>query len=329
MRASVSKAARRNAAKRVGRRSFANPASALFWTCAPHPGRAHVLLANGGWRSIARAERPTRKRAHGRTPRSLLTPLPRRFRRHRSIEVARLGVQVHGGMGFIGKPAPRSFIAMRASPRSTEAPPQQEISILSPASAARGRRRETDLTSWRHIVEAVKRTNGSGRSAGAAWRLEEAGRQRTRATRWMLAHTDQRRERGAGRRDNILCAVAVAVGGCMVAQQALAAFALNADQARASRWRGSFAANIAVQARRLGRTIARREAGVALGSRSGRWPSSKSAFMSTSSLPSSLHEHSHPKPSHRGAAGRPARHSSTRSRPSNSVARAGAAPRAS
>ena len=48
---------------------------------------------------------------------NLLTPIAKAFSTDAGIEVASLGVQVHGGMGFIGKPEPRSIIATRASAR--------------------------------------------------------------------------------------------------------------------------------------------------------------------------------------------------------------------
>jgi acyl-CoA dehydrogenase len=61
-----------------------------------------------------------RKAAHERA--SLLTPIAKAFSTDIGIEVASLGVQVHGGMGFIEETGAASIIATHASPLSTKAP---------------------------------------------------------------------------------------------------------------------------------------------------------------------------------------------------------------
>jgi alkylation response protein AidB-like acyl-CoA dehydrogenase len=53
---------------------------------------------------------------------SLLTPIAKAFSTDIGIEVASLGVQVHGGMGFIEETGAASIIATHASPLSTKAP---------------------------------------------------------------------------------------------------------------------------------------------------------------------------------------------------------------
>ena len=66
------------------------------------PRRARDLLRHRASRSIAPSAAPTkraRKAAHERA--SLLTPVAKAFSTDIGIEVASLGVQVHGGMGFI------------------------------------------------------------------------------------------------------------------------------------------------------------------------------------------------------------------------------------
>jgi alkylation response protein AidB-like acyl-CoA dehydrogenase len=53
----------------------------------------------------------------------LLIPVVKGWSTENGIEVASLGIQVHGGMGFIEETGPPSTCATRASPRSTKAPP--------------------------------------------------------------------------------------------------------------------------------------------------------------------------------------------------------------
>ena len=86
-------------------------------------------------------------------------------------------------------------------------------------------------------------------------RLEEAVGSLTRATRWMLAHMDNDMNEALAGATPYLRLFAVAVGGCLLAQQALAALRLSADAGPRVALARFFAENLAVQASALEQTV--------------------------------------------------------------------------
>ena len=75
-----------------------------------HPGRARHLLCDRDGARPLRAQPRRRPRARRRMMRaSLLTPVAKAFSTDIGIEVASLGVQVHGGMGFIEETGAAQF----------------------------------------------------------------------------------------------------------------------------------------------------------------------------------------------------------------------------
>ena len=99
--------------------------------------RALTRAARAICYATARRDRPrshrarTTRRARPRDERaSLLTPVAKAFSTDIGIEVASLGVQVHGGMGFIEETGAAQHLSRRAHrARSTKAPTASRRSI--------------------------------------------------------------------------------------------------------------------------------------------------------------------------------------------------------
>jgi alkylation response protein AidB-like acyl-CoA dehydrogenase len=215
--------------------------------------------------ALDRAERgsdeATREAAHARA--SLLTPLAKAFSSDIGIEVASLGVQVHGGMGFIEETGAAQFYRdarIAAIYEGTNG--IQAIDLVTrKLPLGGGAAVETYLGELRAIVEAVNATNDP--SLGwSGLRLEEALASLTRATHWMLAQLDKGVDEALAGATPYLRLFAVAVGGCLLAQQALAALRLNADAGSRTALARFFAENIAVQAAALERTVVEGAGGV-------------------------------------------------------------------
>ena len=86
-------------------------------------------------------------------------------------------------------------------------------------------------------------------------RLEEAVESLTRTTRWMLAKLEKDADEALAGATPYLRLFGIATGGCLLAQQALAALRLNADAGPRVALARFFAENIAVQAGALERTV--------------------------------------------------------------------------
>jgi acyl-CoA dehydrogenase len=215
--------------------------------------------------ALDRAERggetAARAAAHARA--SLLTPVAKAFSSDIAIEVASLGVQVHGGMGFIEETGAAQFYRdarIAAIYEGTNG--IQAIDLVTRKLPLDGGRAvETYLGELRAIVEAVNATNDPA-LGWSGLRLEEAVGSLDRATRWMLAHQDGSVNEALAGATPYLRLFAVAAGGCLLAQQALAALRHNADAGSRIALARFFAENVAVQAAALERTVVEGAAGV-------------------------------------------------------------------
>ena len=156
--------------------------------------------------ALDRAERGTDKAApqaaHARA--SLLTPVAKAFSSDIGVEVASLGVQVHGGMGFIEETGAAQFYRdARIAPIYEGTNGIQAIDLVTRKLPLDGGAVvEAYLGELRGIVDAVNATNDPALGWSGV-RLEEAVGSLTRATRWMLAQRRQGRERGARRSDPV------------------------------------------------------------------------------------------------------------------------------
>jgi acyl-CoA dehydrogenase len=215
--------------------------------------------------AIDRAERNSdktaRQAAHARA--SLLTPVAKAFSTDIGVEVASLGVQVHGGMGYIEETGiAQLFRDARIAAIYEGTNGIQAIDLVTrKLPMADGAVVESYLGELRRIVEAVNATNDPALGWSGV-RLEEAVGSLTRATRWMLAHLEKDTDEALAGASPYLRLFGVTTGGCLLAQQALAALRLNADAAPRVALARFFAENFSVEAPGLERTVVEGAAGV-------------------------------------------------------------------
>jgi acyl-CoA dehydrogenase len=193
-----------------------------------------------------------RRAAHERA--SLLTPVAKAFATDIGSEVASLGLQVHGGMGYVEETgAAQHYRDARVAPIYEGTNGIQAIDLVTrklPLSG--GTAVGIYIAELRHTVEAVKATN----DPAFGWtgvRLQEVVESLERATQWLLARwQDNAALAGAG---PYLRLFAAATGGALLAEEALAAARLAGDGRTAAPARIAiarfFAENIVVQARGL------------------------------------------------------------------------------
>jgi acyl-CoA dehydrogenase len=208
--------------------------------------------------ALDRSERSTdaaaRKAAHERA--SLLTPVAKAFSTDMGVEVASLGVQVHGGMGFIEETGAAQFYRdarITAIYEGTNG--IQAIDLVTrklPLSG--GAAVAAQIKELRGIVEAVAANN----DPAFGWtpvRLEEAVESLARATEWLLGRLDEDADAALAGATPYLRLFGLATGGCLLAQQALSALRLGADAAARIALARFFAENSAVQSGALERSI--------------------------------------------------------------------------
>jgi acyl-CoA dehydrogenase len=208
--------------------------------------------------AIDRSERSkdeaVRKAAHERA--SLLTPIAKAFSTDIGIEVASLGVQVHGGMGFIEETGAAQFYrdariaAIYEGTNGIQAIDlvTRKLSLSSGAAVA------AQIKELRGIVEAVEASNDPA-FGWTAVRLADAVESLARATEWMLGRLDNEAEAALSGATPYLRLFGLAAGGCLLANEALAAVRLGQDAASRVGLARFFAENLAVQAGGLERTV--------------------------------------------------------------------------
>ena len=208
--------------------------------------------------ALDRAERGSdqaaRRVAHARA--SLLTPVAKAYSTDIGVEVASLGVQVHGGMGFIEETgAAQLFRDSRIAPIYEGTNGIQAIDLVTRKLPLDGGAViEFFLGELRRIVEAVNATNDPALGWSGV-RLEEAVESLSRATQWLLAKLAKDTDEALAGATPYLRLFGVATGGCLLAQQALAALRLNTDAGPRIALARFFAENFAVQAGALERTV--------------------------------------------------------------------------
>jgi alkylation response protein AidB-like acyl-CoA dehydrogenase len=201
-----------------------------------------------GHRSKSDAEK---KAANERA--SLLTPIAKAFSTDIGIEVASLGVQVHGGMGFIEETgAAQHYRDARIAAIYEGTNGIQAIDLVARKVPLEGGNTvRLYLEELRRTVAAVKASNAPAFGETAA-RLGEAVDSLERATQWLLSQkTSDVTLAGA---TPYLRLFGNAAGGCMLADQALASLR-NGDGAARTALARFFAENIAVQASGLERSV--------------------------------------------------------------------------
>jgi alkylation response protein AidB-like acyl-CoA dehydrogenase len=222
-------------------RSLTGAARAICYTTAVALDRSH--------RGKTDAER---KAAHERA--SLLTPVAKAFSTDIGTEVASLGVQVHGGMGFIEETgAAQHYRDARIASIYEGTNGIQAIDLVTRKIPLEdGKTVATYLNALRGTVKAVRESNAPAFGETAA-RLGDAVDSLERATQWLLAQKSS--DAALAGATPYLRMFGNAAGGCMLADQALAALRETGDGAGRTALARFFAENIAVQATGLERSV--------------------------------------------------------------------------
>ena len=210
--------------------------------------------------ALDRAERsadpPARQAAHERA--SLLTPVAKAFSTDIGCEVASLGLQVHGGMGFIEETgAAQHYRDARIAPIYEGTNGIQAIDLVTrKLPLAGGATIKAYLEELRRAIEAVNAANHPAFGLTGV-RLTEALHSLERATQWLLARGGQ--DAALAGATPYLRLFAITAGGALLAGEALAAIRLAADDAADAAARLAiarfFAENIAIDARGLERVV--------------------------------------------------------------------------
>ena len=175
-------------------------------------------------RSERSADEAARKAAHERA--SLLTPVAKAFSTDIANEVTSLSIQVHGGMGFIEETgAAQLYRDARIAAIYEGTNGIQAIDLVTrKLPLVRRRRGRGAIKELRGIVDAVSASN----DPAFGWtpvRLAEALESLARATQWMLGRSGKDADAALAGASPYLRLFGLATGGCLLAQQALAAHA--------------------------------------------------------------------------------------------------------
>jgi acyl-CoA dehydrogenase len=193
---------------------------------------------------------------------ALLTPVAKAFSTDIGAEVASLGIQVHGGTGFIEETgAAQHYRDARIAQIYEGTNGIQAIDLvtrkvpLNGGAAVRGY-----IEELRRTVDAVRAANDPAFGATGA-RLAEATDSLAQATEWVLTALDRRPDAALAGATTYLRLFASAAGGCMLADEALAAARQGgaagdgADRPGRIAIARFFAENLAVQAPALARIV--------------------------------------------------------------------------
>jgi len=196
-------------------------------------------------RSLRGKDEAARKAAYERA--SLLTPVAKAFSTDVGIEVASLGVQVHGGMGFIEETgAAQHYRDARIAAIYEGTNGIQALDLVTRKVPLEGGKTiALYLDEMRATVANVKASNAPAFGATAA-RLNDAIDSLERATQWLLAQKGSQSALAGA--TPYLRLFGNAAGGCLLAEQALAALRDGGGNAGRTALARFFAENVAVQA---------------------------------------------------------------------------------
>jgi acyl-CoA dehydrogenase len=223
--------------------------------------RAARVLCYATAVALDRAQRSpdeaARTAAHQRA--SLLTPVAKAFSTDIGSEVASLGVQVHGGMGYIEETgAAQHYRDARIAAIYEGTNGIQAIDLVTRKLPLAGGATVTAyIGEIKRTVEAVNATN----DPAFGWtgvRLQDAVEALERATHWLLGSQRNDLDAALAGATPYLRLFGLAAGGALLAEEALAAMRLagnGADAAGRIAIARFFAENLAVQAKSLERTV--------------------------------------------------------------------------
>jgi len=205
------------------------------------------------------ADEATRQRAAERA--SLLTPIAKAFSTDIGTEVASLGVQVHGGMGYVEETgAAQHYRDARIAQIYEGTNGIQAIDLVTrKLPLAGGKTVAAYLAELRGVVDAVNATN----DPALGWtgiRLNEALISLERVTQWLLTEIKQNADGALAGATPYLRLFAATAGGCMLADEALATMRLAgganvADATARVATARFFAENVAVHAGAFERAV--------------------------------------------------------------------------
>ncbi|MFZ1921983.1 MAG: acyl-CoA dehydrogenase [Xanthobacteraceae bacterium] len=187
---------------------------------------------------------------------SLLTPVAKAFSTDIGNEVASLGVQVHGGMGYIEETgAAQIFRDARIAPIYEGTNGIQAIDLVTrKLPLAGGAAVAAHCDELRGIVREVEASNDPA-FGWTAVRLDDAVESLSRATTWLIARLAKEPDAALAGASPYLRLFGIATGGCLLAKEALAAMRLGVDAAGPLAVARFLAENFAVQAGGLERTV--------------------------------------------------------------------------
>jgi acyl-CoA dehydrogenase len=205
-------------------------------------------------RSERSADEAARNTAHQHA--SLLTPVAKAFSTDIGNEVASLGIQVHGGMGYIEETgAAQLFRDARIAPIYEGTNGIQAIDLVTrKLPLADGAVVAAHCDELRGIVRMLDASNDPA-FGWSAVRLGDAVESLSRATNWLLARLDKEPDAALAGASPYLRLFGIATGGCLLAKEALAALRLGGDTASRLAVARFFAENFAVQAGAIERTV--------------------------------------------------------------------------
>ena len=188
---------------------------------------------------------------------ALLTPVAKAFSTDIGVEVASLGIQVHGGMGYIEETGAAQHLRdarIAAIYEGTNG--IQALDLVSRKLPLNGGAAvRSYLEELRRTVDAVNAVNDPA-FGWTGTRLADAVDSLDRATEWLLGQIDKAPQAAFAGAAPYLRLFGSTAGGCMLADEALAAIRLaNGDPAARIALARFFAENIAVQAPGLERTV--------------------------------------------------------------------------
>jgi alkylation response protein AidB-like acyl-CoA dehydrogenase len=208
--------------------------------------------------ALDRSERSTdgaaRQTAHERA--SLLTPVAKAFSTDIGIEVASLGVQVHGGMGYIEETgAAQLYRDARIAAIYEGTNGIQAIDLVTrKLPLSNGRAVAAHIKELRSVVEALDASNNPAFGL-APVRFSEAVDSLARATEWLLGRIAKEPDAALAGATPYLRLFGLVTGGCLLARQALGAARDGEDAAPHTALARFFAENFAVQAGSLEHTV--------------------------------------------------------------------------
>ncbi len=214
-----------------------------------------ICYATAGAIDASHGPGDTAKAADARA--ALLTPIAKAFSTDIGIEVASLGVQVHGGMGYIEETGAAQHLRdsrIAAIYEGTNGVQALDLAMRK-VPLEGGAVVRAYIGELRNTVKAVREKNDPAFGATGA-KLSEAVDSLERATAWLLSKVNEEPQAALAGATPYLRLFGNTAGGCMLADEALAALRVS-DGEPGSRVAIArfFAENIAVQASGLERAV--------------------------------------------------------------------------